>query len=122
MRRLLLEHMAGDMAFTRSSVARKDEFLTRGLRRAIARYFAKDFPKDEPPPINGDPFTNTQEYPNRFALGPATIAGDAARLPVTFTGEGFKRIVVADLKRARQRWLVNDLRYEDGVTLRDRLK
>ena len=66
---LLVMHFTHDMGFTRESVARKRGFLSTDLQARIARYLAAPGSPDEAPAINGDPFTDSQEYPDRFRLG-----------------------------------------------------
>jgi hypothetical protein len=119
---LLRVHMTGDMGFTRASVARKEGMFTSGLTDAIGAYFARPVPEDEVPPIDGDPFTNTQEYPTGFALGRAEIHGERATVPVRFDLAGRPRLVVAVLAKVSGSWRLDDLRYEDGSTFRTLLR
>ncbi len=119
----LREHMTRDMAFTRSSVAAKKPLLTNGLARAIEEYFTRPAPKDEPPAINGDPFTYSQEYPAGFVIGRVVAAGARATVPVQFMElGGRKKLVELRMRRIEGRWLVDDLLYPDGQTLRGFLK
>jgi hypothetical protein len=111
-------HMSGDMGFTPALVESKRRFLTKGLNAEIDAYFARPAPKDEPPVINGDPFTGTQEYPTRFSLEPAAISGAEATVPFVFTDGARKRTVTAVLRKDGSAWLLDDLRYEDGETFR----
>jgi hypothetical protein len=110
--------MTDDMGFTPESVARKRSLLTPGLGGAIGTYFARPFPEDEVPPIAGDPFTDSQEYPTRFTLGPSASGGADAVVAVSFAGDVRHRRVDFVLRREEERWLLDDLRYEDGSTLR----
>lgn len=119
--RLLAQHMTRDMGFTAGSVQPKRQFLSPALGALIAAYFERAVPEDEPPPISGDPITNSQEYPSRFTLGRAVIRGASARVPVVFSDGSRQRPVEVLLRRAGGRWLVDDLRYEDGSTFRELL-
>jgi hypothetical protein len=46
--------------------------------------FARPVPSDEAPVINGDPFTNSQEYPPGFTVGAVLRVGSRATVPVRF--------------------------------------
>ena len=74
------------------------------------------------PPINGDPFTNTQEYPTTFQVGEAVMDGVRANVPVVMTIGPTRRTVRAQVVRQGSGWLVDDLIYEDGSTFRALLK
>jgi len=119
---LLRDHMTHDMAFTEETILRKDNYLTRGLKRAIADYFALPAPANEAPVINGDPFTDSQEYPSGFVLGEALMVNSEAIVPVLFQDFDRQKRVEMVLHREGSRWLIDDLRFPDGMTLRDLLK
>ena len=119
---LLRVHMTHDMAFNPASVARKRAYLTPGLGSAIADYFKRPRPHDEVPPITGDPFTDSQEYPDRFLPGRARIDGARASVPIRL-GDGSRHWEVEVLLlRQGERWQVDDLRYPGGTTLRGLLQ
>lgn len=118
----LESHFGGDMGFDVTTVKRKQAFLTAGLQERIAAYFDADFPTDEPPPINGDPITNSQEYPVLFSVGAADIAADVATVPVRYD-DGYRPIDVHFvLKRGADGWLIDDLRYDGDDTFRSTLE
>jgi len=110
------------MGFTPASLARKRAALSEELARAADDYFARPWPEDEVPPIDGDPFTDSQEYPSRFALGAAAVEGDVAEVPVAFDDGARRRVVVYRLRRRDGAWRVDDLRYEGGSSLRELLR
>lgn len=118
----LRQHMTRNMAFTKGSAARKASMLTESLTRAIAAYFARPVPRDEAPVINGDPFTNSQEYPPGFTVGAVLRAGSRATVPVRFDEEGRYKVVEYRLQLAGTTWRVDDLHYPDGATFRGLLK
>lgn len=120
-RRLLAAHMSGDMAFTPEAVATKRAYLAASLADSIAAWFAVPWPTDEPPPINGDPFTDSQEYPDRFRFDGVEVAGDRATVRVAFSDGTRTRPVEFILLREGSEWVVDDLRYEDGSTFREML-
>jgi hypothetical protein len=114
----LIEHMTHDMVFTAATLRPKQRFFSQDLTARIAAYFARPLPTDEPPPINGDPFTNTQEYPDRFTIGGSETADDTARVRVLFRIGPRNRPVDMLLRRVANQWRIDDLRYEDGATFR----
>jgi hypothetical protein len=118
----LRTHMTRDMAFQKASVAQKRDMITDSLQREINAYFARPFPKDEPPPINGDPFTYSQEYPTSFVLGKAVIQGAAAEVATRFSDGVRTRVVIFRMQRSGSSWRLDDLKYEDGSTFRQLLK
>lgn len=119
--RLLESHFSGDMAFIPASVEAKRRWLSARLARRIAGYFARAVPEAEVPDINGDPFTDSQEYPVRFAVGKAVVAGGVAEVPVHFYAAERDRAVVYRLSREHGEWRLDDLRYASGTTLNDLL-
>jgi hypothetical protein len=94
--RLLEQHFAGDTGFSAAAWDGKREALAPSLASRIDAWFAVEWPEDEPPPINGDPLTMSQEPPTRFAVQVAELDGEVAKVPVQF----------ADAKRDWTAWLV----------------
>jgi hypothetical protein len=119
---LLQTHLTGDMGFSAGTAAARRSHLSPELYRQIEAYFAQPFPEDEPPPINGDPITDSQEYPSRFTFGGIRTTASRSLVTVHFGGNGYERPVIVLLRRMQGRWLVDDLRYEDGTTFREALK
>ena len=115
---LLESHFAGDMGFTPESVAAKRGWLSDGLSAAIEAYFARPWPEDEAPVINGDPFTDSQEYPHWFSVGRAVIDGGVTRVPVRYGDGARERGVLFILTRSDGGWRVDDVQDERGERLR----
>ncbi|MEF8716752.1 MAG: DUF3828 domain-containing protein [Candidatus Accumulibacter necessarius] len=120
--RLLEAHFKGDMGFTPASTERKREWLSKRLKHRVAHYFAKPVSADEAPVINGDPFTDSQEYPTRFAVNKASVRGSSAEVPVRFADAYRNRNVTYRLVRERGVWRLDDLVYEQGEALQGLLK
>jgi hypothetical protein len=120
--RLLEHHFAGSMAFDAAHLAYHAQWLTPELTGGIKQYLAKPSDPSEVPAINGDPFTDSQEYPTRFAVGSGTVRGDAAVVPVRFSYGLDSRLIEYLLRHERWVWLVNDLRYPRRGTLRRLLR
>jgi hypothetical protein len=112
-------HLAHDMAFTPEGVTQRAAWLTPDLVGQCHSYFSRPSAPDEVPEIDGDPFTDTQEYPTAFRVGKATVSGSAARVPVRLQGpwKG-RRTVQVELVPVRGSWLIDDIRYESGPSLR----
>lgn len=119
--RLLEQHFAGDMGFTPENVAARSEFLSASLQSSIAAYFAQPRPGDQAPPINGDPITDSQEYPVLFSVQASRADGEASLVPVRYDDGYRERQVQFVMKREGDAWRVDDLRYEYGGTLREAL-
>lgn len=120
--RLLERHFSGDMGFTPQSIRGKAGWLSNRLRQRLAKYFARPASADEVPAIDGDPFTYSQEYPVRFAVGKAGVIAGSARVPVRFADGYRDRVVTYVLARDGAEWKVDDLSYEDGASLGRLLK
>lgn len=117
-RDLFADHLKHDMGFTRASVARKAKWLSADFLKQLNAELDKPGNPDEVPNIDGDPFTDSQEYPKRFVVGKSEIRGEVTRIPVIFTGNGRRRTVAVRLRKTPDGWRVDDLVYEDGRTLR----
>ena len=115
-------HFAHDMAFTPESVRAKADWLAPDLLELSEKYFEKPTSPDEAPAIEGDPFTDSQEYPTRFRVGGARVSGEAAWVPVRLVWRhGPSRSVTVHLVRIARRWRVWDVRWPDGASFRDLL-
>ncbi len=114
---LLEAHFAGPMEFRKATVDNKRAHLTPALSTAIDHYFATMILEGEVPPINGDPFTDSQEYPARFSVDAATVIGDTATVPVRLADAWRQYRVVYHLSLTKDGWRVFDLVYRDGSRL-----
>lgn len=112
--RLLERHFAGNMGFGKASVATKARWLSSGLSARIARYFTRPSSPNEAPVIDGDPFTDSQEYPTRFSVSDGVVAGDRATVAVRFADGHAVRPVTYVLRREHGAWRVDDVRYDKG--------
>jgi len=117
-------HFAHDRGFLKSNVERRRRWLTPELygllmnefRRAAAHQ--KTHP-DDAPFMNGDPFTNSQEYPDTFRAGRATVRGATAEVPVTFRWRATAetKTVRVELRRRQGRWLIRNVTPEGEADL-----
>lgn len=118
---LLETHFAGDMGFTEQSMTLKQRWLSAELTRQIEAWFALPQPEDGPPEINGDPFTNSQEYPPRFAVDAAVVNGNQATVPVRFADAWRQDMVFYQLVMTEDGWRLDDVVDRQGHSLRAQL-
>ena len=77
-------HLRGDMGFSVESVKAKERWFTPALYSLLRDELRKPPSPDEVPNVDGDPFTDSQEYPDKFEVGKTTMIGLKAQVPVTF--------------------------------------
>lgn len=115
---LLLQHFAGDMAWTPAAIEARSAWLARPFANRLRLWLDEAGRADEPPEFDGDPFTDSQEAPEAFVLLPARTRGDRAEVPVRYSGPGPARWqVTLLLRRIDGRWLVDGTRLRDGTPL-----
>jgi len=114
---LIERHLSSDTRFLAASWAAKASRFSADLGRAIEEWFAVDWPGDEPPPIQGDPLTDSQERPTRFAVRSAVRKDERAWVPVDFADAWRSRRVIFVLTQDSSRWLLADVEYSDGASL-----
>jgi hypothetical protein len=119
--RFLEAHFARDMGFTPTAMQRKMRFVTPALYALMTRYFALPANPNEAPDINGDPFTNSQEYPTRFSVGDATVSGLQATVRVRLSDAFRVKNLTYQLRRENTVWRIDDVKYDDGTSLRAQL-
>ena len=114
---LLLEmHFSSDMGFLSQTTNNKSGFFSRDLNQAIEGYFAIQRPADEVPPINGDPFTDSQEYPTRFKVTRITGDNNRASVEVVFANAWNTYPLVYLLVREADEWKIDNIVYAGGYT------
>jgi hypothetical protein len=71
------------------------------------------------PPVDGDPFTDSQEYPTAFQVGKVRLSGGIATVAVSFSGpEAQKESVHVVLVPVKGAWLIHDVQYVSGPSFR----
>lgn len=112
-------HMAHDMGFSPETLALRARWLTPDLVALAQAYLARPVPNDEPPVIDGDPFTDAQDTPKRFTVGEVSVSGTEARAEISFSWEGGETTrATLVLRRSREGWLVDDVAYPEGTSMR----
>lgn len=119
--RFLEAHFAGDMGFDAAKVATKRQYLSSALFALMKKYFAKPVPNGDAPDIDGDPFTNSQDYPARFSVGTAVTTANSSTVRVKFSDAHSAQNVTYLLTKDAGTWRVDDVRYDDNSTLRAQL-
>lgn len=78
-------HLKHDMRFDEGTVVKRKEWLSPDFYRLLLTETRRPADSGEAPFVDGDPFTDSQEYPNRAESGRATRVGvDAIDVEVTF--------------------------------------
>lgn len=111
-------HFAGRMAFDSTSVAAKRPFLSDGFVAAIDAYFVRKTSANEAPAIDGDLFTDSQEYPTRFAVLSESISNDSASVSIQFSDDQMTKLMSYQLIQRNGAWRVDDVRDNRGSSLR----
>jgi hypothetical protein len=115
--RFLETHFASDMGFWPSAIDAKRRYFTKPLNEKMKAYFAGIAGADEEPEINGDPFTDSQDYPARFFVKSDDKSKPGVIVPVEYTDAYSTKTVRFSMKRAGGKWLIDDLVFEDNLSL-----
>ena len=62
------------MGFSEASVRERSAWLAPELVDLCHAYFQKPVHPDEVPDVDGDPFTDSQEYPKSFSVGRPSVS------------------------------------------------
>ena len=111
-------HLANDMGFTQKNVEARRKWLAPELVALCQSYFARPTSSDEAPLVNGDPFSNSQEYPKSFNLTNTELGGQNARVTVKLKGDGYEKKMLVDVVRMRDEWRIIDVREQEQQSLR----
>jgi hypothetical protein len=126
-------HLAHKKDFTAANIRLRRPWLTSELYALFLgelerqAEYSKTHP-DEAPDFEGDPFTDSQEYPDSFRVGTVITNGNRAKATVTFdwsatTARGVdSRSLSVEMIKIGAVWLINDIVTSDGSSLRDALK
>jgi hypothetical protein len=125
-------HFAHNRDFTVRNVERRKRWLTPVLHKLLLDELKREAQEskahpDEAPYFEGDPFTDSQEYPDSFRVGNSDVNGDLAKVTVALiwsarTSRGRdQRDIIVEVTRSTGRWLISDIVNKDGNRLRDQL-
>lgn len=112
-------HFSHDMGLTERTLRAKRAWLVPELYDLLVYERRRPLPPDEVPYLNGDPFTDSQEYPTSFRVGRATAAARSAEVEVTFDWKSEGRVVAQRqytliLLRLSNGWKIADIISRDG--------
>jgi len=115
-------HFSHSKSFTKRNVLMRQRWLTAELFHLLMHEFAREdeYAKSHPkesfvPYMEGDPFTNSQEYPTSFRVGSSVVSENEASVPVLFMWGGGRssdrdqRKVDIKLEKQHGRWLIGNI-------------
>jgi Protein of unknown function (DUF3828) len=112
-------HVTHEMGFSKEAVSQRKAWLSPDLLSLCRKYFLRPSSPDEVPPIDGDPFTDSQEYPTAFRVEKVRLSRGIATVAVSFSGpEAQKGSVHVVLVPVKGEWLIHDVRYVSGPSFR----
>src|SRR5215470_17738345 len=126
-------HLAHNKDFTVGNIQLRKRWLTPELYNLLLKELKRQAAEskahpDEAPDYEGDPLTDSQEYPDSYHVGKAEMAGDVAKVTVTLqwsarTSRGVdKRDITVEATKGATGWLINDIINNQGSRLREDLK
>jgi hypothetical protein len=130
-REFFLYHIRDGCEFTSQNVNERKRWLSTKLLRLIEHEFARETEyrrthPDEVPYYNGDPFTNSQEYPTRFTLGRSQSTSRQVEIEITFY---FGPELAAERRTSRVfvifergAWRIDNIINDQGVSLQKELQ
>jgi hypothetical protein len=110
-------HFGHDMAFNCRNIEDRKQWLSQRLVKALLAECGKPVNPDEAPDIEGDPFTDSEEYPNNFKVEGAEIRGSGYEVTVKLVWPSEERRVRIVLIRSGKTWKIDDVRYEGSGSL-----
>ena len=110
-------HFKHDMGFGEPEMKARKAWLSPELYALITKALKKPVPKGDAPDIEGDIFTDSQEYPTAFHVGKAIVKKETAKVEVTFSWSREKRQVTLILAQVEHLWRIVDIDYGDHRSL-----
>ena len=110
-------HFRNKFDYTRRGLRQRQRWLDATLYKLLlAEWVRSDASskQGEAPELNGDPFTNSQEYPTSFRIGSTNESPTTARVDVFFTWTEKGRVlreerVVVELTKAKTAWRISNI-------------
>lgn len=126
-------HLAHNKDFNVRNLQLRKRFLTAELYDLLMKQLKKQAAEakahpDEAPDYEGDPLTDSQEYPDSFRVGKSESSEDTAKVSVTLlwsarTSRGKdKRDIAVEVTKVGSGWLIKDIINSEGKRLTDDLK
>src|SRR5215216_6070498 len=110
-------HFKHNFDYTERGLKQRQRWLDESLYKLLiaeSKRSQETTKQDEAPDLNGDPFTNSQEYPNSFRIGKVEQDGKNATVEVIFVwkeknkGIDQKRVRV-QLARSAESWKIANI-------------
>lgn len=114
-------HFARQCVFDESVSADWWAHLSADLLGELTRYLAAEGSADEAPVLDGDPFTDSQEPPLRFAVGATRMQEGVAYVPVRLHFFAEQRELTYVLRRETTGWRIDDVQPPQRASLRQLL-
>lgn len=77
-------HFAHKFDYSQRGLVQRRKWLDDNLYNLLVAEMKKPVKKDEVPDLDGDPFTNSQEYPTTFRIGNTKESGTNASVEIIF--------------------------------------
>ncbi len=115
-------HLGHDMAFTCPNIESRKQWLSGRLVKALLAECSKPTGPDEAPDIEGDPFTDSEEYPKGFKIEGAKANGGGYEVTVKLEWPSEERRVRVLVLPSGKTWKIDDVRYEESGSLNGLLR
>ncbi len=110
--------------FDAEIIRHQKPYLAPDLYAALLKKANQPTPKGDAPDIEGDVILNAQDIPDKYLVGPATITGTHATVPVDLNWGTEKRHYLVHLAQQKPSapWKITDIDYDKDGKLSDLLK
>ena len=109
--------------FSADIIRYQKPYLASDLYAALLKKANQPVPKGDAPAIEGDVILNAQDLPDKYQVGPATITGTKATVPVTLQwGTETRRYLVSLTQLKTGHWKITNIDYGQDSHLTDLLK
>lgn len=108
-------HFKNKFDYSAKGLKRRQRWLDAKLYQLLVAEDKKSTAmKDEAPELNGDPFTNSQEYPNTFRIGDTRQEYEKAFVEVVFVWQEKgkvidERSIEVELSKAGKLWKISNI-------------
>jgi len=107
-------HFKHDMGFIEKTIRQKQRWFEPNFYRLLLEEAKRGTAStDEAPDLEGDPFTNSQEYPDTFQVGKAVRSGEQVNVEVIFIWKHEKRKGQVLLVKQNNIWLISNIIHDD---------
>ena len=110
-------HFKHNFDYTEPGLKQRRRWLDAGLYKLLIAEVKGSHDssrQDEAPDLDGDPFTNSQEYPNSFRIGKSEQDGKEATVEVTFVWKEKNKVVATkqvrvQLAKSADSWKITNI-------------